>query len=286
MRVSRILIGLIGLIGVQACTADKTGHPTTTTNPPLAYIRYINAVSDTFNMDFRAIDQVEYSQPFLNVAFRALGDGNYQGWQAGSRHIRVFPDMNITTSGVAIDPNVVSQIMIDTTFTFTAGQYYTVIHTGFYRSGVSPKAGLWIIPDATPAAPPSGLALREVNAAAGQPAVDVHVTDGVAALATPTYSNVGFGTVTAYGARALGAANVRLTAAGTLTAVGAAAGFTMQAGTAGTTSADPIGGSGVAGTIATAVIFAPSVTGSKAATSAASTVLFWVDKQPARTTSP
>ncbi len=286
MRVSRFLLVVAGMIGVQACTADSTGHPTTFTNPPLAYIRYINAVSDTFNMDFRAIDQVEFSQPFLNVAYRGLGDGNFQGWQAGSRHIRVFPNMSITTSGVAVDPLVVSQVLIDTTFSFTAGQYYTIIHTGQYRAG-GVKAKLWIINDAQPAQG-SGIAVRVLHAGANQPNVDVWVTDGAAALAgAATISNMSFGTAQAYQARALGATNVKLTNVGdATTAVGSASGYTMGAGTVGSTLADPLGGSGVAGTIATAFIFGPSVTGSKAAAAATASVVWFMDKQPPRTTSP
>ena len=126
------------LAGVSACAKDVQG--VTHTPPPLAYVRYVNAVSDTFNMDFRAVDQVDYSQPFLNTAFRGLGEGNYQGYQAGSRHIRIFLDPNPANNTVAVDPAVASTVMVDTTVSFTAGTYYTVA-SGDTLGGIADKYG-------------------------------------------------------------------------------------------------------------------------------------------------
>ena len=50
MRFQRLILAVILAAGVTACAKDITGvtHPA----PPLAYVRYVNAVSDTFNMDF------------------------------------------------------------------------------------------------------------------------------------------------------------------------------------------------------------------------------------------
>ena len=65
MRFQRLIFAAITACAVSACAKDVTG--VTHTPPPLAYVRYVNAVADTFDMDFRAVDQVEYSPPFINV---------------------------------------------------------------------------------------------------------------------------------------------------------------------------------------------------------------------------
>jgi len=56
MRFQRLLSAVILACAVSACAKDVTG--VTRTLPPLAYVRYIDAVADTFNTDFRAVDQV------------------------------------------------------------------------------------------------------------------------------------------------------------------------------------------------------------------------------------
>ena len=132
-------------------------------------------VADTFNMDFRAVDQVDYSQPFLNTAFRGLGEGNYQGYQAGSRHIRIFLDPAPANNTVAVDPVVASTVMVDTTFAFTAGTYYTLLHVGGARTGAAVKEKLWIITDALPTQNTASVQYRIINAAMVQGAVDVYV---------------------------------------------------------------------------------------------------------------
>jgi hypothetical protein len=286
MRFQRLILAVILACGVSACAKDVTG--VTNTPPPLAYVRYINAVSDTFNMDFRAVDQVSYSPPFLNTLFRGLGDGNYQGYQAGSRHIRIFLDPNPANNTVAVDPAVASTVMVDTTFSFTAGTYYTLLHVGSARAGAAVKEKLWIITDALPTQSSATVAYRIINAAPVQGAVDVYVrADGTTALSgTPTASSLAFQSATTYLTQAPGPLVIRLTAPGTLTAVGATAGYTLQAGTAGTTLADPIFGSAQGGSILTAFIFDASVVGSKAAQFATPGVVYFPDRQPARTTSP
>ena len=99
---------------------DKGGHSTGALTPPLAYVRYLNAVGDTLALDFHPIDQIEFSQPFLAVPFRAMGLGGYQGYQAGSRKIRVFPN--------STDLATTSAFLVDTTLNLTAGTYLSLIH--------------------------------------------------------------------------------------------------------------------------------------------------------------
>jgi hypothetical protein len=285
MRFQRLILAVILSCGVSACAKDVTG--VTNTPPPLAYVRYINAVSDTFNMDFRAVDQVSYSPPFLNTLFRGLGDGNYQGYQAGSRHIRIFLDPAPANTSVPVDPAVVSTIMVDTTVAFAAGTYYTLVHVGNARAGAAVKEKLWIITDALPTQTSATVAYRIINAAPVQGAVDVYVRgDGTTALSGTPTASLAFQSASSYLTQAPGALVIRLTAPGTLTAVGAPAGYTLQAGTAGTTLADPIFGSGQGGSILTAFIFDASVVGSKAVQFPTPGVVYFPDKQPARTTSP
>jgi hypothetical protein len=254
--------------------------------PPLAFVRYINAVPDTFNMDFRAVDQVTYSQPFLNTAFRGLGVGNYQGYQAGSRHVRIFLDPNPSGPTVPVDPAVVSTVMVDTTFTFTAGTYYTLVHVGHARAPSTDK--LLIITDALPAQSTTNVGYRVINAASVQGAVDVFVVaDSTTALSgAPTLAAVAPLVPSAYQSRATGAFYIRLTQPGTFTSVGKANGYILGAGTAGTTLADPLFGSGIAGSVFTAFIFDASSAGTVGAVSATTSVVYFPDLQPPRTTTP
>lgn len=287
MRFQRLLFAAVVACGVSACAKDVVA--VTHAPPPLAFVRYINAVPDTFNMDFRAVDQVTYSQPFLNTAFRGLGVGNYQGYQAGSRHIRIFLDPNPSGPTVPVDPAIVSTVMVDTTFTFTAGSYYTLLHVGHARAPSTDK--LLIIADALPAQSATNVQWRLINAASVQGALDVYVTTdstGLVPLAgAPTLAAVAPLVPTAYQTRATGTLfDIRLTLPGTTTIVGNVKGYTLQGGTAGTTLADPIFGSQQAGSVLTAFIFDASSAGTVGATFATPGVVYFPDLQPPRTTSP
>ena len=66
MRFPRVLLALLPAVALAACS-DISGKATAASNPPLAYVRYFNAVGDTLPLDFRPIDQIEYSTPFLAV---------------------------------------------------------------------------------------------------------------------------------------------------------------------------------------------------------------------------
>jgi len=295
MRVQRLILAVILLAcSVTACAVDVTGtaHPP----PPLAYVRYVNAVMDTFDLDFRAIDQVSYSQPFLNVPFRGLGGGNYQGYQAGARHIRVFDDPNPSDPTVQVPTSTVSTFLVDTTYTFTAGTYYTILHVGDSRAGSAFPQKLWIIADALPAQTAGNVAFRIINAAPLLGTVDVYArADTTTALSgSPTASALAYqAPPTAYISQATGPIAFRLTLQGTTTRIGAAT--VVQIGTAGTTAADPIYGSAVAGSVFTAFIFdgvaanaiqfvpdkpgPPVVPGNSQPL-----VVVWPDLQPPRTT--
>lgn len=283
MRFQRLISAAIIACAVSACAKDITG--VTHTPPPLAYVRYVNAVADTFDMDFRAVDQVAYSPPFINVLFRGFGEGNYQGYQAGSRHIRIFLDPAPANNTVAVNPAVVSTVMVDTTYSFTAGTYYTLFEVGSARA----KTQKLIIHADTLPTQSAGLLYRVTNLATVQGAVDVYVVaDSTTALSgAATVANLAAGASTAYLPQATGAFYMRLTAPGNQAAiVGNPKGYLLQPGTAGTTSADPIYGSGQPGSVFTAYIFDASAAGSPGATFATPGVVYYPDIQPPRTTTP
>ena len=284
MRMSRIaLVGAL-LLGAAACQTDD-GSAVGSSIPPLAFVRYINAVPDTNNLTVRFIDQLEFTpQTFVNVPFRGMGQGGYQGLEAGSRHLRVFtydPRLSTPTGGL---PAVTAQ-MADTTFTFVAGQYYTLLHLGYSRTGQTPAQRVYILNDAVPTPSNTQVAVRAIHAGLGIGAVDVFTTPlaNTALAGAPAFANVGFNTTTAYAN--LGVAQVAAQIAATGTTV-SLAGAAAPAGVAGTAAADPIAGATVGGSVLTAIAFPASVVGSPAAAAAAPSIVWVSDRQPPRPTTP
>ena len=279
MRISKVPLLLAVLaVGAVGCSTED-GQPTATNAPPpLAYIRYINALPDTQNTTVRFIDYIEFTpQTFVNVAYRGVGQGLYQGLKAGSRQLRIF---NADASSFSTAGN--TAVLGDLTQTFEAGKYYTILFTGYARTG---SKSIKVIEDVLPS-PGSNIAIRVLNANTGLGSIDAYkVASTTTALSgSATFSSVAAQAYSGYVTVAPGAFAIRATAAGdmaTILASGAA-----QSGTAGTTAADPIGGATVAGTVFTAMVFPASVTGSMAAASSAPSVVYIVDKQPPRTTSP
>jgi hypothetical protein len=164
MRFARNFLLLTLALGAVACSDDNLG-PTSAVIPPLAFVRYINALPDTFATTVRWIDDIEFTpQTFTNVGFRTEGQGGFQGLRAGSRSFRVFTYQQNTLE-FPIAGN--TTVLADTTFNFVAGTYYTILHTGFTRTGSTPAAQLRIIEDNPPAPPASGVLLRVFNVAYG-----------------------------------------------------------------------------------------------------------------------
>ena len=277
MRLSRISLLGVAVSAMVGC-GEASNEPTTPNTPPLAFVRYINAVPDTLNTTLRFIDQVAYSpMSFANVAFRGLGQGSYQPTQAGSRKFRVFTAdvTNYSTAGN-------TQILVDTTITFEAGKYYTLLHLGYARTGSTPKQRIVTINDVFPAQS-TGIALRAIHAGLDVGNVDIYATPTTTDVITgaPLLANVALNTVSAYIARATGAFAARVTAAGSTTAVISTA---APAGIAGSASVDPLGGATIAGSIITAIAFPATPTNSAGARFTTPGVAYFVDKQPPRTT--
>lgn len=276
MRLTKFAPLGLALVALAAC-GEASNDPTTPDTPSLAFVRYINAVPDTLNTTVRFIDQVAYSpMTFVNVPFRGLGQGNYQPTQVGARRFRVFTfNSDFSAAGN-------TNILVDTTITFEAGKYYTLLHAGFARAGSTPRQRIVVINDNLPT-PGAQIAVRAIHAAFGVGTVDIYATPTATSplTGTPLFRGVATEAVSAYQNVAPGAFAAQIAAAGTTTSLVAAA---APAGTAGTTAADPIGGATIAGSVISAIAFPASPANSAGARFAAPGIVYFIDRHPPRTT--
>jgi len=124
-------------------------------------------VPDTGEMDMRPVDIISEAGLF-DAVFRG-SNMFYQGIDAGTRQIRVF--MSST------NPAITGVPILDTTTTFTSPNGYTVIHTGFARTGSTPGRVLWIVPDAAADPGAGNVGIRILHAGVGLATnVDVNIT--------------------------------------------------------------------------------------------------------------
>lgn len=273
MRIARV--GILGALvfGAIGCQSKDTGV-TRPDIPPLAFVRYINAVPDTFNLSVRFIDQLEFvPQTFANVPYGSEGQGGFQGIEAGTHRFRVFtydPDLNANNGQEAT-----TAMLVDTSFTFVAGEHYTIMHAGYARAGQLPAQKAYILTHTLPAEN-ANISVLAIHAGVGLPA-GVSNVDLVAG-ATTLASGVGFGEMSAtYGSQAVGDFTADFTQAGTATVV---ASDSPPEGVAGSEGASAIAGSTVGGSVFTAVLFGPSVAGSGASSHPAPFIGWFADRQP------
>ena len=299
MQIARsLLLGAL-VYGATACASADLG-PSTPNIPPLAFVRYINATPDTLNATVRWIDDVAFTpMTFVNVAYGAQGAGGWQGLRAGSRDLRVFTFQQSGSNFPAAGNTVV---LVDTTFTFEAGKYYTMIHAGFARTGSTPAQRLIIVEDPPAAQPATGTLLRVYNFAYARSwdlylgATTTYTPDGTFGTA---YTPAQLGTLIAsgapanvetvrlaYAAQALGTYAARSVDAGALLSLHAK--VNAPAGLPETADFEAAGGTNVAGSVLSIFVFDAKTAGSPNSTGAASrpTVLWTVDRSPARTTAP
>ncbi|HEY2375952.1 MAG TPA: DUF4397 domain-containing protein [Gemmatimonadaceae bacterium] len=263
---------------ILGCKQDITG--TNTDVPSLAYVRYVHAMPDTGEVDVHLVDAVEnlnFGDPSTGYTpYRTVTQ--YTGIVPGARHFRVFTNMQST------DINVVSQVIFDTTLTLAASTYYTILHTGYARTGVTPHQHFVLLTDAPPAVTASQVAVRAIVATPGLGPVDLDKTADTTTAATlpasPTFANVAFGTPTAFSMFATGAAAFRAFNQGTtspiLAKVQAPAGAAQQA------LLDPVAGVTVGGTALTAFIFERGVAGSPNTKITTAGIVYGVDVRPPR----
>ena len=279
----RFLTMSVLLLAAAGCKRDATFEEPL---PALAAIHWVNAVPDTAAQDMHPAD-IPSNAGLYGANFR---DANmfYQPIEAGSRTVRAF-----MASGTSGNPAIAQTVLTEVTVTLAENTFYTFIHHGFARSGQTPsKTGL-LVTDNPPTA--AGIAVRIINAAAALGNVDVWVRKRAVNAATadslpdtPDAGNLAYAAVSNYlpfGVDGAGdATRVVVTAAGTKTPI--LAQITAPVGVAGTTTADPIAGGTIAGTVFSAVVVPRSVAGSTAPQTAAFTtpsVVYLVDKRPPST---
>jgi hypothetical protein len=262
---------------IAACHHDLTG--TNTPIPALAYVRYVHAMPDTGEVDVKLVDAVEnlnFADPSTGYTpYRTVSQ--YSGITAGTRHFRVFTNMQSTAI------NVVSQVIFDTTLTLAEGTYYTILHTGYARNGATPHQHFVLITDPKPNVDNTHVGLRAFIAAPGVGPIDVYKTADTAtatALGSPVFTNVAYGTPSSWSNFATGAAALRVFNSGTTTPT--LAKTQAPAGAASQPLLDPVAGVTVGGTALTAFIFPPGVAGSPNGKLTSVSIVYGVDVRPPR----
>lgn len=268
MRFRHLSSLIVGATALAACNSDEVSGVATQL-APAASVRYVNAVGDTSALDFRFVDgDVEGSPQFAGMTFRQFTP--YQRARAGTRRLRVFTNPAPYANNIA----VAQQQHIDTTFNFEAGKRYTIISYGFARANATPRHRLVITEDVLPTTlAATAVGVRTIHAAAGVGNVDVWVQPSEAAAGVtgaPTAANVAPLAATAYlnlTARPVGNLLYRwdVAPAGTTTPVTVSPNSGLP-GQVGTSAINPLAGFQVGRSVVTAIVFGPSVAGSRAPT--------------------
>jgi hypothetical protein len=269
MRHGRISLVLISMALVSACRGDK-GAGFTANNGPIAYTRFVNAVSDSGDQDWRFVDQVEGSPVAFGLKFRGSFPGtSYQLTSAGSRHLRIFQ-----TSTDIIETQ---KVFFDTTYNFVAGTHYTIIAAGTLRDHA---AKLYILED-NYADPGAQVSLRVFNAGAGSVDVYASAQGDSSALPSAFVTDLANFSYTQYTNMAVGPVSLRTFNTG-ITAFPAMIDIVAPAGLPADRANDltAVCGTKQAGSALSAFIFPPSVADSKAAKFTSAGILFIVDRYP------
>lgn len=256
--------------------------------PPLAGVRFINAVPDTgaaFGLDFRFVDLVENSDAF-RITFRntpvtsagvtAASTVQYKAAQPGSRHFRIFLDDTLQ--------NVASTVLKDSTVTLEASHLYTFLLWGNARSAGADKMKLTVI-DETVADPGQQVALRVINTT-GQ---TLDVRQYASTLpASATWAGVAPYSISSYvtASPATLKFNVQPAGGGTalftdITAIPGQPAGTATGGCTVGVDCTSTPGTTVPGSAITLVVFPASVAGSKAASFTTPGGAFIWDRRPA-----
>jgi hypothetical protein len=268
MNRTRLLLAATVIVA-GACSPDT--DPVLAPTVAIAYVRYVHAVPDTGAMDWRPIDALENSPPAIGITYRQFTP--YQAMGAGNRHLRIFP--------TSTDINITSKFLIDTTITFAANTYYTLIHTGFARPGQTPADRILVIQDAIPTTNTTQVAVRLAHAGAGVGAIDAVGVDSAGTVST-IGTGVAYAATSNYALRAPGAFSTRVTPTGSATVLATAAAPPGA-------PADPaanltqVGGATRPGSALSAIVFGPSVVGSTAPQGGAfanAAVVYLVDRHP------
>ena len=273
MRKTRFAMLLVSAMSIGACSDPSGLDPTLAPSVPLAYTRFVNAVADTGASDWRFIDQLEYSPIALGLTFRNFSP--YQGTAPGARKLRIFP--------TSTDINVTQQFFVDTTITFAASTYYTIVHLGYARTGQSPADGILVLVDTIPTVAATSIAVRTLHLGLSLANQDVFASPTAGALpATPLVANLAYRGTSGYLTQTPGALVLRTTNTGTTT-VNATATAPAGAAADATNNLTAIGGSTIGGSAFTGFYFPRSVALSSAPQTTAFTapaIVYLVDRHP------
>lgn len=254
-------------LAAAALVACDESDVTTPARPPLAGVRVINAVADTFAVDVRMIDQVEWSIVANNINFRAGTE--HQPVEAKARRIRVFAFHGANPTL----PNV-TQVLHDTTISFAADRNVTLLLTGSARA----RNVRFVMIEDDPPTPGAGqIAVRTVNTS--NAAIDAYYTASAteAIAGSPAAANVAPLAASPYVTRATGAVAARIASAGSTTANASVAGPNAPTAPEGVAPAAGVNSSGSAFSI---FYFPAGAAGSPQAAVASPSAIWFVDRVP------
>jgi hypothetical protein len=269
MRVLRAFTITLAAATLAGCSADA-GKVFTADNGPLAYTRFINAVSDSGASDWRFVDVIENSPVAFSLAFRSTFPGSgYQATGAGPRHLRIFQSSTVLAQ--------TQVVFFDTTFNFQQGTHYTLIAAGTMRDRT---AKLYVLTDDF-GEPGSQVSLRVFNAGAGTVDLYASATGGTSTLPAPLSAGVPNFAATKYATIAPASVAIRAFSSGS-TAFPAMIDIAAPAGLAAdrANNLTAVGGTTQPGSVLTAFVFPRSVAGSRAANFTTPGIVFMVDKNP------
>lgn len=287
----KITLMLASVAVLAACRGDG-GTAILAAHGPVAYVRFVNAIPDSGAQDWRFVDLIEESPNVLNMPFRGIFPGaSYQAATSGTRHLRVFQsafDQGFNDPNQA-SPSLVSTVFLDSAFTLTQGQHYTIMAVGNLRA---PRTAKFVILNDNYSDPGTSVAVRGVNAGVAG-SIDIYgsATGGTSTLpATPLMAGLALYAASPWVTTTPSALAVRVNPSGS-TALPAMIDVTAPPGVAADRSLNltAIGGSTIAGSAFTAFLFPAAVPNSRAALVVAGTcptkcttpgAVFAVDKYP------
>ena len=257
MRLSRIIGIPAAALLFGACGVDD--GPVSNARPPLATVRFINAINDEGAVDARMVDQTQWSAYALGINFRQ--SGIWMPTEAGTRKVRVWRATNHIDS---------LNLIIEQDVAITAGQNITLLLTGSAQAGT---ARIEVMPETVPDSVASNIHVRAVNVT-GSP-VDVSWVDGSTTTGPTSVPALGS---SAFVARPLGAVTASFAVPGTATAVTA----NSPAGAVQNNGIGATAGHLASGSALSAWVFPASVAGTRAPAAFTTPGVVWfVDRVPA-----
>lgn len=276
-RIYQLSVGFAAVGLLAGCEPDPV---VPTENIPTAGVRFVHAVPDLRNVDFRFVDLVENSSHY-NMPFRNATNIFYRNARAGQRTFRIF-----TSAPLAGTPNegsqeIASTVVWEETVTLEAGKRYTFILWGNSTAGQAPAMQLAMMEDGQDD-PGTSIAMRIVNAAITHGPLDVRGYPAGGELpAAPTWSSVAPMSASTYSVSAAGQKRINVQPAGGGTALFADA--LAVVGVAETIDIEATPGTTIPGSAVSNFIMPRSVAGSAAPNFTAPGMISVWDRRPPRT---